>query len=148
MAHIKTVWGYYKQLTFSCLIALSYADTPQFPNLTPEEQQEVLNAHHPEIRNFLDLEQIFPYLNQRNLLTDTEREELHSSVDVYNRNQKIARLVSWLPKKGSDGLQRFVFCLRSSVEGTAHQELADILQKAAQEVAAKRGDTITGNKVG
>ena len=97
----------------------------------------------------MDLEQIFPYLNQKNLLTNTEREELHSSVDVYNRNQKITKLVSWLPKKGSDGLQRFVVCLRSSVEGTAHQELADLLQKAAQEVVVKREeDTTTGNGVG
>ena len=120
----------------------SYTDTPPFPILTPEEQQEVLNAHHPEIKNFLDLEQIFPYLNQKNLLTDMEREELHGL--VYNRNQKIRKLVSWLPKKGSDGLQRFVVCLRSSVEGTAHQELADALQEAAQEVVVKRDDTTTG----
>lgn len=104
--------------------------------LTPKQQTETLRACHPSIQGLLDLDQIYPHLNQRNLLTDTEREDLQSL--VYSRNQKIARLVEVLPRKGSDALQRFIECLQSSTDGTAHSELADKLYSEAEEVLKRR----------
>ena len=97
---------------------------------------ETLRACHPSIQGLLDLEQIYPHLNQRKLLTDTEREDLQSF--VYSRNQKIARLVEVLPRKGSDALQRFIECLQSSTDGTAHGELADKLYSEAEEVLKRK----------
>ena len=79
----------------------------------------------------LDLEQIFPYLNQHKLLTNSDQEVLQSP--FYSRNNKITRLVTRLHRKGSNALWRFIICLRSSADGTAHNELASELQSAVNE---------------
>lgn len=112
--------------------------TKRFLSPTPKQQTEILRACHPDIQGLLDLEQIFPYLNQCKLLTDTEREEMQSPINVYNRNQKITRLVEFLPRKGSDALQRFIECLKSSTDGTAHDELAEKLYTEAEQVLTRR----------
>lgn len=107
---------------------------------TPKQQTEILRACHPDIQSLLDLEQIFPYLNQCKLLTDTEREEMQSPINIYNRTQKIARLVEFLPRKGSDALQRFIECLKSSTDGTAHDELAEKLYTEAEQVLTRKNN--------
>ena len=84
----------------------------------------------------LDLEQIFPYLNQHKLLTNSDQEALQSP--FYSRNEKVTRLVTRLHRKGSNALWRFIICLRSSADGTAHDELASKLQSAVNEELTRR----------
>ena len=91
----------------------------------------------------LDLEQIFPYLNQHKLLTNSDQEVLQSP--FYSRNDKITRLVMRLHRKGSNALWRFIICLRSSVDGTAHNELASELQSAVNEELTRKRVETTGN---
>ena len=66
---------------------------------------------------------------------------MQSPINVYNRNQKIARLVEFLPRKGSDALQRFIECLKISTDGTAHGELAEKLCIEAEQVLMRRKDS-------
>ena len=44
---------------------------------------------------------------------------------------KVDHLLKILPKKGRSALKRFVKCLRQTAEGTAHDELADFIEKSA-----------------
>ena len=63
---------------------------PEF-SLPAKTQEEILGRYHPDVQNMLDLEQIFPYLNQHKLLTNSDQEVLQSP--FYSRNDKITRLV-------------------------------------------------------
>ena len=55
-------------------------------------------------------------------MTNQERDTLLS--DYRTDNEKINDLMRWLPRKGSDSLERFVRCLEKSSEGTSHSILA------------------------
>ena len=105
--------------------------------LSSREQREILQRHHPDCQDLLDLEQIYPFLNQRGLLTDTEQEQL-LPVSRFSRREKITVLLNSLPKKGSHSLFTFITALQSSSDGTAHSELANQLWGAVQECMAKK----------
>ena len=92
--------------------------------MTLQEQEDILNSLHPELRG-LNLEQIFPHLCQHGLLTYSEKEKLKN--DYFTTHEKIDKLLKWIPTKGSDALARFVKCLRNSTDGTGHDELATSL---------------------
>lgn len=51
---------------------------------------------------------------------------------MYTSNYKIHKLMTWIPRKGSNALYHFIICLRHSADGTGHQELADKLEKEAR----------------
>ena len=95
--------------------------------LSSKEQERILDAHHPEIQACLDLDEIFPHLNQHHLLTNAEKQELRNPMDTTNR--KISKLLMWIPRKGPDALHNFITCLRQSADGTGHAGLADKLEK-------------------
>ena len=94
------------------------------PSLPVVQQRKALGACLPDIYDKMNLEEIFPYLCECNLLTDTEQEQLQSMNIRFTCKEKISKLITSLPRKGSDALTRFVECLKSSTEGTAHEELA------------------------
>ena len=90
-------------------------------------QARILARCHTRIRTTLDIDAIFPHLNEQALLTDNEiyilRNNLHTIQD------RIDYLVQWLPRKGRDGLSRFIACLRSSRDALGHEELAKLLDQ-------------------
>ena len=49
-------------------------------------------------------------------------------------DDKAEQLLSWLPKKGSHALEKFVTCLEESSDGTAHDELVETIRKAVDDV--------------
>lgn len=65
--------------------------------------------------------------NIESLLTETEKETIYNSNSTQD---KVHKLISYLPKKGKDAIKKFIQCLRSTQEGTgyAHSHLADILE--------------------
>lgn len=103
------------------------------PSLSTKEQEDVLQACTIDIEGILDLEQIFSHLYHHNLLNDTESEMLQVSNVELSRKKKIARLITSLPRKGSNALDRFVQCLVNSADGTGHRELAQIICNAVKE---------------
>ena len=105
------------------------------PMLTPKQLERILNTCNVHIHGLLDMENVFPYLVEENLLTQDEQEMLCSiSSTLSSDNKKITHLVKILPKKGSTALPRFLKCLRRAARGTAHEELADLLRKEALKV--------------
>lgn len=95
--------------------------------LSSKEQERILDAHHPEIKACLDIDEIFPHLNQHHLLTNAEKQVLQNPMDT--ANPKIDKLLLWIPRKGPNALHDFITCLRKSADGTGHAELADKLEK-------------------
>ena len=95
--------------------------------LSAKQQEQILDAHQQDIQDCLNLDEIFPRLCQHCLLTSTEKQE-HLN-PMYTSNHKIRKLLMWIPQKGPNALHRFITCLRVSADGTAHQELADKLEK-------------------
>lgn len=92
----------------------------------------VFLKYHYILRRNLNVPVLLPYLTMHRLITADVLEELllptpHAS--------KVDRLVSELPRKGADFLERFIECLRESLENeprTAHGEIADILENELQ----------------
>ena len=101
--------------------------------LSTEEQEQVLQTCSIDIEGMIDLEQVFSHLFHHNLLSDTESEILQASNVDYSRKKKIAMLITSLPRKGSDALDRFVKCLVNSADGTGHGELAQIICNSVNE---------------
>ena len=95
--------------------------------------EKVILKHHFVLRRKLNLPVLLPYLNKHHLITAGAHEEL--SLQATTHSSKVDRLLSELPKKGADFLERFIECLRESLEdepGTAHGEIADILENELQ----------------
>lgn len=111
--------------------------------MTYRQQVDVLNLLHPELRR-LHLRQIFPYLNQERLLTDTESEKLMN--ECFSTHDRIDELLKWIPKKGPDALARFIACLSKSADGTGHGELATLLEKESRKVKQRRARPVISSK--
>ena len=106
-------------------------------------QARILARCHTRIRTNLDIDAIFPHLNEQELLTDNEIYILQNN--LHTIQERIDCLVQWLPRKGRDGLSRFIACLRSSRDALGHEELADLLN---QEVRSATVPTYNGKYSG
>lgn len=114
-------------------VIITFIPGQKLGGLTLQEQEDILSSLHPELRG-LNLEEIFPHLNQRGLLTQSEKETLKN--DYITTHKKIDKLLKWIPTKGSDALARFVICLRNSTDGTGHDELATSLEDTIRQYKA------------
>lgn len=83
---------------------------------------EIFARMHPALVKTLDVREILPHLNQTGLTTERESESLSNA--YVSTEDKINKLVSWIPRKGPDSLEKFVTCLRASSIGTGHLTLA------------------------
>jgi len=93
----------------------------------------VLQEHHSDLRSSLSLLELIPLLRKFDLLTKEEWDVLQSSKQT--QNQKVDYLVGILPRKGEHACSKFIDCLESEKEHTAHQELADKLKSTATKLA-------------
>ena len=125
---IATDGGYYSVFTF-------FTPGQRSAGLTLQQQRDVLNKLHPDLRR-LDLGQIFPHLNQQRLLTYSEQEKLNN--ERFTTDERIDELLKWIPKKGYDALERFVKCLENSADGTGHGELASSLEVEMRRIRSKQ----------
>ena len=98
------------------------------PSMDVDAQRRVLNRSYQRLRRGLDVESVYPYLNEQGLLSEHERDILLNP--YHTRQFKIDKLLQWIPMKGSGALDKFIDCLRkSSTEARGHEELADLLQR-------------------
>ena len=74
----------------------------------------------------VNLEALFPYLQQHNLLTDVEESYLSSW--LYSSKKRAEMLLSYLKHKGDGSLQMFLCSLTLASEHKGHKELADKLK--------------------
>ena len=94
----------------------------------PDTQGRIMAKHHSAIRRSLQVDAVYPHLNEQGLLSDHEKEILLNP--YHTRQYKTDRILQWIPRKGSGALDRFIECLRrSSREARGHGELADELQR-------------------
>ena len=80
------------------------------------------------MRRELNVPSLLPYLNEYHLITADFHEELTLQA---THAAKVDKLVAELPRNGTDFLERFIQCLRKSVEqtGTSHEQLANALEE-------------------
>ena len=103
--------------------------TSSIPLLSQQKQMDVLESCSLNIYELLNVDKLLPHLCQENLLNKDEQKLFKQSgiEPEPTRERKITKLVNVLPKQGSDGIRRFVKCLRSSQAGT-NQELAALIE--------------------
>ena len=94
---------------------------------------KVIRKYHSKLRMELNVPLLLPYLNKHHLITAKVHDEL--TQQTITHASKVDRLVAELPMRGVDFLERFIKCLRESVEeepGNSHEEIAEILEKELQ----------------
>ena len=80
-----------------------------------QTQRRLLARRNCRLHQSLQVDLLFPYLNEQALLSDHEADILLNQ--HHTRRYKIDRLLEWIPRNGRDGLGRFIVCLwRSSRE--------------------------------
>ena len=100
--------------------------------MPPSGQKEILEQHHDTIQQYMDIDVIKPYLYQSGLLTHAEMVEL---LNEPSKVTQIVKVMRWIPDKGDDSLRRLIVCLQKSSmgTGTAHEDLANDLERSLQE---------------
>lgn len=121
---------------------ISSDEEVSIPKLSTREQEEVLRVCSIDIEGMLDLEQIRCHLYQYKLLSDSEWSTLQTPDFELSRKTKIQMLITSLPKKGSDALDRFVKCLANSSNGTGHGELAHIICRTVSGSGSRASDEV------
>ena len=88
-------------------------------------QENALRACHKALRNQLNVMEIYPCLNSRNLLTKEEGHYLCN--DGNSIGKKIDYVIDILPRKQRGWWDELICCLGESTAGTAHEYLASKL---------------------
>lgn len=114
---------------FICLLKL--AETSSMPFLTLSQQERILQACSHKIHELLHLDKILPSLRAQKLLSSADQEILQSSNTFLSQREKIAMLISMLPRKDPQALQKFVACLNRTSYGTAHDNIASHINEQA-----------------
>ena len=103
--------------------------TFRLPGSSGSVSERVLQTCHFKLRSELNVPILLPYLNKYHLLTTDFHEELTLQA---THAAKVDKLVAELHRNGADFLERFIQCLRESVEdelGTSHGQIADALEE-------------------
>ena len=94
---------------------------------------KIIRKYHSKLRKELNVPLLLPYLNKHHLITAKVHDKL--TQQTITHASKVDKLVAELPMRGVDFLERFIKCLRESVEdepGNSHEEIAEILEKELQ----------------
>ena len=83
--------------------------------------EKILQVHHTDLRDTLNVHQLIPLMRKHELLTMEECQELKcKQID----SDKIDHLVHILPRKGKRACANFIECLESEKQHMGHSELA------------------------
>ncbi len=82
---------------------------------------------YPDIVSLINVDLVYPHLVQSSAVSVGDHNDLANTGDLWIKMEK---LLAVLPRKGSGFLSIFIKCLRASCDGTAHDELASILEEA------------------
>ena len=88
---------------------------------------KLLQEHHFDLRESLNIQALIPLLRKQELLTVEEWEAMGKQTQT--RSQTIDQLIQILPQKGEQAYMKFISCLESENEHPAHKELALKLKK-------------------
>ena len=99
--------------------------------------------------NFLDVQEIYAPLNDRNYLTRSQGEKLRNK--LIDNDTKINDLLAWMPTKGGTWFADFVGALNETKNGTGHAQIIEALQKNLYLAAAENDisqQTVDGEVAG
>jgi len=88
-----------------------------------------------ELRNYLDINEIYPYLLPH--LMNHEAEILRSN--YRSRNEKVDSLMAWIPTKGGSWFEDFGDILDKTKRATGHADIIGALQRNLDEVYHQNG---------
>jgi len=92
------------------------------------EYRVLLEEHHLDIEQLLDLPALIPQLNAHHLLTPGQAEEL--SNEHYSHSQRVTKLLQYIQKKGLEGYRRFLQAIEKETTHIGHKELYATLTKS------------------
>ena len=95
---------------------------------------KILQLHHTDLRDTLNVRELIPLMGKFNLLTGEERQEIQCKA---TDSEKIDHLVHILPRKGKCAYQTFIRCLESEKQHLGHPELVLKLKKTVECLHAK-----------
>ena len=95
-----------------------------------EEIDKVLEEVHPDLVRGLDIREIIPHLRQKHLINRKEYAILLDN--TLSQEDKINKLILWIPDKGPNAMTKFIQCLKDTRSGTGHFGLSVKVQKAVE----------------
>ena len=101
-------------------------EDPASPN---SPQRKVFKRHCSDFVQYLNVPAIHPSFIQRGLLTEGQSQELSQPVPGNTDTRKVGLLLEWLPRSGSDFLEKLIECLEETGELRSHSELAQTLRE-------------------
>ena len=96
---------------------------------------KVLQENHSDLRQYLSLQELIPLLRKFELLTTEEWDEISGHHKQLTQQQRVDYLVKLLPRKGEHAYEKFVTCLESEKEHSAHLELAKKMKETVVKLA-------------
>ena len=90
---------------------------------------KILQLHHADFRETLNVRALIPLMGKYNLLTGEERQEIQCKATDAER---IDHLIHILPRKGKCAYQTFIRCLESEKQHLGHPELVIKLKKTVE----------------
>ena len=85
---------------------------------------------HPDLKQCLNVGEVHCHLTP--YLTYAESADLLGN--RFSEQEKISKIVMWMPTKGGDWFAIFVGILKKTTHGTGHRTIVDALQKNLLEV--------------
>ena len=96
-------------------------------NSENEDLWETIRTLNPEMLHYIDMDQLYGYLNKYKLFSGNEMEQLRLPVKApYQRKQD---LLDFMENKSPEGVENFVKVLYNTAHIEEHYELITLLQK-------------------
>ena len=113
------------------------------PESLEDLQEKTLLNCHEVLKKKLDVKEIYPQMNERNLLTAEDR---HVLLDTSRSTEtKVIHIIEILPRK-QGWWAKFIASLRESTSGTAHEYLASTLTNQLKRKMYESGQQTLGHR--
>ncbi len=112
--------------------------------LGPAVDEIAFFRSYPDIMSRMNMHHVYQHLVQNRALSTGDHNDL---VNIADSRMKMEKLLAVLPRNGPGFLTRFINCLRQSCDGTAHDELASILEEAQSKARIEWRQNRTGGSI-
>jgi len=99
---------------------------------------EIIVALHPEMEQYITIDELFPFLNRHKILTKANRQKLGPNSST-SPTMKTRHLLEILNTVGPDGEEKFVKALYESSEVSGHKHLIKLLRDEGVNVEVIHG---------
>jgi len=92
----------------------------------PKSLMDIIVQRSPEMRQYINIKTLVPYLNKYKILTSVERQQLLNMQAT--REEKVDLLIEILESKSGESKENFLKALKEAHEHTGHEDLLKILE--------------------